>query len=588
MAVWENYGENQRVNARAIHVPGSLAEVREIVTAAARDGLGVKAYGSGHSFSGVARCDTNEILIDLSPENEQLKHRCVIDGRLINPAAAGKPLVAVETAVAVYELSDWLNAQEHPLALPAIGAVNGQTIVGAMATGTHGSEIAFGPMANMARAFFIVDGRGDCLLVQPSTPVFKDRDALQTALTTLSGEAVWLQTALETARPVADDDLFRACLIGVGVVGMIYAVVLEVQPQFRLQETRTARTWEDVKAHWQMPAAWHEAKAAWEQARDHSAGEALRQARRTWQEAQHQTLLLMLKRYFPDGDAEGLYTFSFLVNPYPNRAEGTHSCFVTVSTLAEPASVDSPREPALDRLRAIDQACTTQSWFLRLRRSLFRGAQRIFNRLFRRLGLDEVLTDILVWFLRTVPSTIDDLIDAVLRADLGQRLGLSHDILTREVYEVKGWGIEVGVSLDRLVDAVDTMLAQAAEMRRRRRYLTGPIALRFVAMTEAMLGMSADEMTVQVEITILKDTPHAERTLPRLERILLDRYDGVFHWGLEWDVASVEDARRSYRHFETFRRIVGEHLDPDSRFANTYTRRVGIYTTGSEAGSAAI
>ena len=329
-----------------------------------------------------------------------------------------------------------------------------------------------------------------------------------------------------------------------------------------------------------MPAAWHEAKAVWEQARQHTTGEALQQARKAWQEAQHQALLMILKRYLPNDDAEGLYAFDFLINPYLNRAEGTYTCFVTASTLTEPDPAGSTCKPALDRLNAIDKASIAQSRFLGLRRSLFRGAQRLFNRLFRWLGLDEVLTDILVWLFRIVPSTIDDLIDAVLRADLGQRRGLSHEILTRDVYEVKGWGIEVGVGLGRLVDAVDTMLAQAAELRQRRRYLTGPIALRFIAMTEAMLGMSADEMTVQVEMTILKDTPHAERTLPQLERVLLDTYDGVFHWGLEWDVASADDARHGYPHFEAFRHIVRDRLDPDSRFANAYTRRVGIYTPG--------
>ncbi len=580
MPVWENYGENQRVDAHAIRAPGSLAEVQEIIATAGREGRGVKVFGSGHSFSGVALGDADDMLIDLSPDNTQLKNRCVIDARLLSTAAAGKPLVAVESAVAVYELSDWLNAPERGLALPAIGAVNGQTIVGAMAAGTHGSEIAFGPMANMARAFFIVDGRGEVRLVQPNPPVFKDGEALPSAFPTRSGEAAWLRTALETARHVSDDELFRACLIGVGVVGIIYAVVLEVRPQFWLHETRTAQTWEEVKTRWQVPAAWHEAKAVWEQARQHATGEALQQARRTWQEAQDQALRTILQRYLPQGNAEALYVFNFLINPYVNQAEGAHTCFVTAQMPAEPDSEGATCKPETDRLKAIAEACASHSRFLGLRRGMLRGLQRLFNQLFRRLGLDEVLTDVLGWLFRTIPSTIDELIDAVFCADVGQRYGLSHHILTRDVYEVKGWGIEVGVGLDRLVDAVDTMLEQAAILRQRRRYLTGPIAIRFVAMTEAMLGMSADNMTAQVEITILQDTPHAERTLPALERLLLDAYDGVFHWGLEWDVASMEDARRGYPHFEHFQRIVGQRLDPDHRFATAYTNRVGIYPAG--------
>jgi hypothetical protein len=82
-----------------------------------------------------------------------------------------------------------------------------------------------------------------------------------------------------------------------------------------------------------------------------------------------------------------------------------------------------------------------------------------------------------------------------------------------------------------------------------------------------------------VEITTLQGTPQGERTLSELERLLLDNFAGVFHWGLDWDAATADDVRHGYPGAAKFREVMRK-LDPGQLLANRYTQRVGIHTLG--------
>jgi len=81
---------------------------------------------------------------------------------------------------------------------------------------------------------------------------------------------------------------------------------------------------------------------------------------------------------------------------------------------------------------------------------------------------------------------------------------------------------------------------------------------------------------------MLKDTPHGERTLPALQRLIMDRHAGVIHWGLDWDEATQRDTQQDFAQSHRFCEILQQTLDTDRRFANDYTRRVGIYGQSDE------
>jgi hypothetical protein len=130
-----------------------------------------------------------------------------------------------------------------PWALETMGGAGGQTIVGAMSTGTHGGDLEFSALGDAVVALHLVDANGwqhwiECTRLRPSTIPLHLVDT----------------TKLEAAFPGSkiayhrDDDLMNAVTVACGCMGVIYSVVLRVVRQFALAETiSAAQLWSDVK-----------------------------------------------------------------------------------------------------------------------------------------------------------------------------------------------------------------------------------------------------------------------------------------------------------------------------------------------------
>lgn len=218
---WRNHTGNQRCQPIEVRRPATLGDVVEAVQSAERDGIGVRAVGSGHSWSDVAL--TSGVL--LSPEG--LAGPLELEPELLRAVVSPDRLVRVLSGTRIRELNAWLDGRG--LALPNLGGYDGQTIAGIMSTSTHGSGLAFGPMADMARSLELVASGGRLLRVEradgPTDPA-----------------------AFAAARRgwelVQDDDVFAAAVVGMGCLGVLYAVTLEVRDAFWLREVRVMSTWE--------------------------------------------------------------------------------------------------------------------------------------------------------------------------------------------------------------------------------------------------------------------------------------------------------------------------------------------------------
>ena len=102
------------------------------------------------------------------------------------------------------------------------GASNGQTFVGAMATGTHGSAIDHPGIQGQVRGFQLIPAPDRNLWVEPaSAPATDGRLAASLGATV-----------------VRDDRLFAAALVGLGAFGIIHAVLVETAPIFLLAARR--------------------------------------------------------------------------------------------------------------------------------------------------------------------------------------------------------------------------------------------------------------------------------------------------------------------------------------------------------------
>ena len=62
--VWRNWGGNQRCAPAEIAQPRSVEDLVEVVKSAGKEGLRVKAVGSGHSFTDVACTPGVQVRLD--------------------------------------------------------------------------------------------------------------------------------------------------------------------------------------------------------------------------------------------------------------------------------------------------------------------------------------------------------------------------------------------------------------------------------------------------------------------------------------------------------------------------------------------
>jgi hypothetical protein len=141
---------------------------------------------------------------------------------------SGAPfLVYVEGGMKIRQLLLDLSQMTPALAVPAMGALSRQSVVGALATGTHGAEIDRQPLADAIRAVHLVGPGGQEWWIE-RTNGWSIPGTLETVVPEWCSET----------RVIRDDDLFYAAITGVGRLGVVYAVVLEVERDYWLLERR--------------------------------------------------------------------------------------------------------------------------------------------------------------------------------------------------------------------------------------------------------------------------------------------------------------------------------------------------------------
>jgi choline dehydrogenase-like flavoprotein/FAD/FMN-containing dehydrogenase len=221
---WRNHDSNQTSVPLRTYRPASLDEVVTIINEAERLHVGVRAIGSSHSWSDVAV--TNDFL--LLPE--RLAKPLELDRSLLRPRARTLPLVEVQAGMRIHELNAFLDQQGR--AIENMGGYDGQTIAGVMATSTHGSGTEFGPLAEMIQSVDLVASGGRIYRIEPMDGIT---------------DSVIYRQRYPQRTLMQDDNWYRAVLVSMGSMGVMYSVILRTVPKFWLKEVRSLTTWEDVK-----------------------------------------------------------------------------------------------------------------------------------------------------------------------------------------------------------------------------------------------------------------------------------------------------------------------------------------------------
>lgn len=199
MPHWSNWSGLVTADPRRIVHPASEAEVVEVVRAATAEGLGIRAAGSGHSFSALVA--TDDVIVSL-------EH---LDGLHVADESALE--VELYAGTPIHEIGPLLAG--HGLALRNQGDIDRQALAGACATGTHGT----GP-----------DQTSFSGAVVGATVVLA------------SGDVVHCDATHEP-------DLFAATRLSLGAVGVVTRLRLGVRESFHLHEREWSEPFEECMDH---------------------------------------------------------------------------------------------------------------------------------------------------------------------------------------------------------------------------------------------------------------------------------------------------------------------------------------------------
>ena len=181
---WQNWAGTASADPVRRAWPRSTEEIANAITAASKDGLTVRALGSGHSFTPAAA--TSGVALDLS----------TWAGIIGADLASG--LVTVRSGTTIRDLNAALDALG--LAMANLGDIDAQTVSGAISTGTHGTGAGLGGLATQVTGLQLVLADGS--VVECSA----------------------------TERP----DLFSAARVSIGALGVLSTVTLQCVPAFTL------------------------------------------------------------------------------------------------------------------------------------------------------------------------------------------------------------------------------------------------------------------------------------------------------------------------------------------------------------------
>jgi hypothetical protein len=337
-ATWSNWGitdsptSTGRLYTPALFQPTDPSGISFAITQAEHDNQTVRAVGSGFSFSEASFPQTSPLsqaqidqdiqtgnlndlyshagyTIDISGCNQSLQDRLA---SLLLPNVDGLLLYFTEAGITIHDLNVQLGRFQG--ALKTMGGSDGQTIAGAIATGTHGADFDRGPLADSVRAIYLIGAGGVHHWVEPSGAI-TDPARVQAAFPDIAAANVHY-----------DDDLFRSVLVSVGAMGVVYAVILDVVPQYALAQLNLWTTWESVSGsaasgsifNGTLPGSTFPAQEA-------------------------------LDAMFPGSQPVQYRALQIVVNPIRN-GDGTHNCYVTtrfeIPLSQIPASMKFPGGPA--------------------------------------------------------------------------------------------------------------------------------------------------------------------------------------------------------------------------------------------------
>lgn len=221
---WRNATKNVEAWPDRFFHPKNKEDISAIIQYAEQEGKRVRAVGSGHSYSEAAKGD--DFLLSML----KLKGVSQTPPETLRAEHQSSLLVNVQAGTIVHDLNCELD--KMGLALPNMGAVDFQTISGALMTGTHGSGIAKPTFPDMIRSIRLVGEGGRYIQIEPENGITDPDLPQDSGLTEL----------------IQDDDTFYSAVLSFGAMGIVYELTLEVTEAFWMKEKRYLTNWKALRA----------------------------------------------------------------------------------------------------------------------------------------------------------------------------------------------------------------------------------------------------------------------------------------------------------------------------------------------------
>jgi hypothetical protein len=497
-ALWHNDIYTRCIDPERVSAPESLGDIVTAVQGAVRRRQRIRAVGAGHSFSDIAVVDGHLLRFD------HIDQALSLDPRSLKAPWLDVPLVRVEAGMTVRQINAALDCRG--LALRNMGGWDAQTAAGVISTATHGSGLEYGSSSAFVRCLVLVTQDGKVLQIE-RTDGITDPSRWRGVVTP--------DGFYTDARLVQDDDVFQAAAVGVGCLGVIYSVVLEVEKKYWLHEERSVSTWEQVRRDDGYVGAIVRDRAAPREESGPCKGERPRH-------------------------------YEIYVNPYA-RPDGQHTCLIT-------RRFHRDYEPA--------RPCTQrqQGWLTTF------------------IAMDGDNPHLAVDNINLFPGGVRGHLDAGFGGMVGCYDNVSYRVFNAgDVNRMAAYAVEPALDLGRTVPAMNRLLDVAAALRSAGQGVNpGPIAIRFVQAADAYLAPQYGRATAMFEIQGLVGVKKMDDTLRAEETMLLQEFDARPHWGMDLRVIEELDTmRRLYPQFPAWERQF-RLLNSAGVFNSEFTDRIGL------------
>lgn len=475
----------------------------------------VRAYGSLYSFSDAPfplTGTTNAVSgatkvagvsIDTGNLNASLQH--LLPGILQTEFIFGNYFF-VEAGVKLKDLDTMLDGAMPALALSTMGGTDGQSLAGAISTGTHGCDFDRSPLADCVQAVYLVGAGGVHYWIENSYPL-TDPVKLSARFPCLQPQNIHYDT-----------DMLNAVRVSFGSMGVIYAALIYVVPQYTLVQVNRTDTWEHLLTSQSQGGASADLSGAisgdWTGLNDY------------------------LLRYYGSGYKNR--ALQVVINPVKSD-DGTHNCYVTNRAEVPPPYGGTAGKPPADlsqlNVNDLISALKANPHFgLGVASSLKGFAGAVAGS-----SLIDTVKDF-VWFCEqnqyawAVQAVIDYILSQALPQleEQGPYTAIGHTIMASSVF-ASGFPTQSIASTEAFFDLpsailyINGLLAAFDEDVDAVQYPAGYVSLRLCGNTSATLGQQRFSPTATVETSVLV-TDNALEFIRTAERLALDA-GGFLHWG---------------------------------------------------------